>query len=121
MRGKAVIPLRQPLLDTCSRRSSLTRSRINLGHENRTERELPCPRLPRQLTQIAPSGLDRGTSLQQACENNRGLRVSHNHLRLLPGAWTDPEHRSYDLGRCKEVAPVPNPALGVIDNVGGRG
>jgi hypothetical protein len=37
MRGKAITPLRRRLLDTCSRRSSLARSRINLGHENRAE------------------------------------------------------------------------------------
>ena len=121
MRANAVILLHRQLPDTCSRRSSLARSSINLGHENRTNRELPCPRLPCQLAQIAPSGLDRGTSLQQACEDYRGLRVAHNRLRLLPGAWTDPQHRPHDRGRCEEVAPVPNPALGVVDNVRASG
>jgi hypothetical protein len=37
IRRKSTIPLRPSFLDTCSRRSSLARSRIQLGHENRAE------------------------------------------------------------------------------------
>jgi hypothetical protein len=40
-RKRAVL---QGQLKTCSGRSSLARSRIQLGQENRTERKLPCPR-----------------------------------------------------------------------------
>ena len=38
-------------------------------------------------------------------------------LRRLPGAGADSEHRADDRRDAKEIAPVRNAALGVVDNV----
>jgi hypothetical protein len=89
-RGRSISKAETPPLRTMSRRcrssgSPLAVPGVDLGHKDGSERELPFPSLPRQFAQIATSGLNRRTSLQQASHYHRRLRLAHHRSRLLPG------------------------------------
>jgi len=87
-------------------------------HQHGSERELTCPCLRGQNAQITAGAFDFIAALQDRGDDDRCIVFAHGFLRLRPSVRRNPERGSDQRRCCRQIPPIVDPALGVVDDVG---